>query len=72
MKKTVRRILVTGIVAPALALGLPAVAFADSSGFSAQGTFAGPFGASTSSVNSFAGGWGGWDGGWGGWDGGWW
>ncbi|MFV2196104.1 hypothetical protein [Nocardiopsis sp. LOL_012] len=52
--KTVSRVLVTAVAAPMLALGLPAAAFADSL-YKANATFAGPYGAGSQSICSFAG-----------------
>ncbi|MFI6577336.1 hypothetical protein ACIBFB_16165 [Nocardiopsis sp. NPDC050513] len=53
MTKSISRVLLTVVAAPALALGLPAAAFADSF-YEANATFAGPFGAGSQSICSAA------------------
>ncbi|WP_116244456.1 hypothetical protein [Nocardiopsis sp. FIRDI 009] len=49
MTKSISRVLLTVVAAPALALGLPAAAFADSI-YEANATFAGPHGAGSQSI----------------------
>ncbi|RCV47858.1 hypothetical protein [Marinitenerispora sediminis] len=55
MYKTLRRLVVAGVIAPALVLGAPALAMADDfSKFDAAKTFAGPRGAGTCHIKSHA------------------
>ncbi|MFV2196492.1 hypothetical protein [Nocardiopsis sp. LOL_012] len=52
--KTIARVLVAGVAAPMLALGLPSVAMADSF-WHGHSSFAGPKGAMSQSITAFAG-----------------
>lgn len=54
MKSALRRIAVAGVIAPALALGAPALALADAH-YASEGNAAGPHGAVSASVESHAG-----------------